>query len=187
MRTSQKGFLLLKPWNACENQSSPSAAAMVVVVEGRRRRWMPSQVTFVCSLRLTMVLEDSFELYDLRVSVVCPPGQRILCGAKDGDYFTLEGELLRLPPGQGFSIYSLGELVRSMVSNTLTSSFFPGAILPLLSGYQRTHSANDWMATDAEVACPDPHCPSRLRITKTGKRTFSHGETTVVPLNNNSL
>lgn len=53
--------------------------------------------------------DDSFELYDLRVEVVCPPGERIMCGAKEGDFFTLEGEMLYLPPGQGISIYSLGE------------------------------------------------------------------------------
>lgn len=52
---------------------------------------------------------DSFELYDLKVEVVCPPGEKIMCGAKAGDYFTLEGEMLRLPPGQGISIYSLCE------------------------------------------------------------------------------
>tara|TARA_R110002060_G_scaffold18062_3_gene24969 strand:+ start:331 stop:531 length:201 start_codon:yes stop_codon:yes gene_type:complete len=51
--------------------------------------------------------DDSFELYDLKVEVVCPPGERILCGAKEGDYFTLQGEMLYLPPGQGISIYSL--------------------------------------------------------------------------------
>lgn len=50
---------------------------------------------------------DSFELYDLRVEVICPPGERILCGAKPGDHFTLEGEMINLPPGQGFSVYSL--------------------------------------------------------------------------------
>ena len=54
---------------------------------------------------------DTFELYDLRVEVVCPAGARILCGAKAGDYFTLEGEMLRLPPGQGISIYSLGKSI----------------------------------------------------------------------------
>lgn len=52
--------------------------------------------------------EDSFELYDLRVEVVCPPGERIMCGAKEGDYFTLEGEMMYLPAGQGISVYSLG-------------------------------------------------------------------------------
>lgn len=31
-----------------------------------------------------------------------------MCGAKEGDYFTLEGEMLYLPPGRGISIYSLG-------------------------------------------------------------------------------
>lgn len=53
--------------------------------------------------------DDTFQLYDLRVEVVCPPGQRIMCGAKEGDHFTLEGEMLYLPPGQGISIYSLGK------------------------------------------------------------------------------
>ncbi|TDL15994.1 hypothetical protein BD410DRAFT_822940 [Rickenella mellea] len=107
---------------------------------------------------------DNFQIYDLRVEVVCPPGARIMCGAKEGDHFTLEGEMLKLPPGQGFSIYSLG------------------AILPLLSGLQRAMQPNDWMATDSIVACPDPNCPSQLRIVKTGLRTFSHGEVTAVPL-----
>lgn len=54
-------------------------------------------------------MDDKFELYDLRVEVVCPPGKRILCGAKAGDYFTLKGEMLELPPNQGISIYSLCE------------------------------------------------------------------------------
>jgi hypothetical protein len=57
-----------------------------------------------------MATEDgTFELYDLKVEVVCPPGTRIMCGAKPGDYFTLEGEMLYLPPNQGISIYSLSD------------------------------------------------------------------------------
>lgn len=58
---------------------------------------------------LEFAMADSFQLYDLRVDVVCPVGERILCGAKDGHYFTLQGEMLYLPPEQGFSIYSLGK------------------------------------------------------------------------------
>ncbi|KAF5323001.1 hypothetical protein D9611_009354 [Ephemerocybe angulata] len=108
--------------------------------------------------------DDSFELYDLKVEVVCPPGERTMCGAKEGDFFTLEGEMLRLPPGQGFSIYSLG------------------AVLPLLAAKQRFTNERDWMTTDGEVACPDPYCKSRLRIIRTGIRTFRHSEVTVVPL-----
>lgn len=57
-----------------------------------------------------------------------------------------------------------------------------GAVLPLLAAKQRTTSKNDWMSTDADVACPDPNCRSRLRIVRTGVRTFKHGDTTVVPL-----
>lgn len=55
--------------------------------------------------------DDSFELYDLRVEVVCPPDKRILCGAKAGDYFELHGEMLYLPPGQGISFYSLSRFI----------------------------------------------------------------------------
>jgi uncharacterized repeat protein (TIGR04076 family) len=87
----------------------------------------------------------------------------VYCGAKPGDYFELKGEMLHLPAGQGFSIYSLA------------------ALLPLLPAKQRPTDPNDWMTTDAEVACPDPHCPTRFRITRTGKRRFSHRTTTAVP------
>ena len=108
--------------------------------------------------------DDSFELYDLRVEVVAPEGARIYCGAKPGDFFELRGEMLHLPPGQGFSLYSLA------------------ALLPLLPAKQRPTDPNDWMATDAEVACPDPNCPSRFRITRMGKRVFRHSDVTAVPL-----
>jgi hypothetical protein len=39
------------------------------------------------------------------------------------------------------------------------------------------------MSTDSEIACPDPHCPTRFRITRLQKRRFSHSQTTAVPLN----
>lgn len=108
--------------------------------------------------------DDGFDLWDLRVEVVAPEGARLWCGARVGDHFELRGEMLHLPPGQGFSIYSLA------------------SVLPLLAAKQRASDPNDWMESDAEVACPDPHCPSRLRITRTGRRRFSHAETTAVPL-----
>lgn len=66
-------------------------------------------LTFMTTMSPNVTHDDSFELYDLRVEVVCPPGERILCGAKEGDHFTLQGEMLYPPPGQGFSIYSLCE------------------------------------------------------------------------------
>jgi uncharacterized repeat protein (TIGR04076 family) len=108
--------------------------------------------------------DDGFELYDLRVEVVAPTGERIYCNARAGDSFEVHGEMLHFPSGQGFSLYSLA------------------ALLPLLPAKQRVTDPNDWMSTDAEVACPDPHCPTRFRITRTGKRRFRHADTTAVPL-----
>ena len=110
--------------------------------------------------------EDSagFELYDLRVEVVGPEDQPIYCGARLGDSFELQGEMLRLPPGQGFSIYSLS------------------ALLPLLAAKQRVTDPNDWMSTDAEVACPDPNCPTRFRISRLGKRRFNRSQVTATPM-----
>ncbi len=108
--------------------------------------------------------DEAFELWDLRVEVIAPEGARLWCGASVGDYFELRGEMLHLPPGQGISIYSLA------------------SVLPLLAAKQRPCSDKDWMATDAEIACPDPNCPSRLKITRLQSRTFSHSMTTAVPL-----
>lgn len=56
------------------------------------------------------------------------------------------------------------------------------AVLPLLAAKQRATSPNDWMSTDSDVACADPNCKTKLRITRIGVRRFRHGETTVVPL-----
>ncbi len=106
---------------------------------------------------------DTFELFDLKVEVTAPLGARLYCGATTGDYFEVKGEMLTLTPGQGFSIYSLA------------------ALLPLLPAKQRATDPNDWMSTDAEIACPDPNCPSRFRITRLGKRRFRHSETTAGP------
>ena len=108
--------------------------------------------------------DDSFELWDLRVEAIVPPARRNRPLRRAGDYFELKGEMLTVPPRQGVSIYSLA------------------AVLPLLAAKQRPTDPNDWMATDAEVACPDPNCQSRLRIVRTGLRRFRRSETTAVPL-----
>ena len=107
--------------------------------------------------------DDEFELWDLRVEVVGDPDQMV-CAHTPGDYFELSGENLTFPAGRPFSLYALA------------------AMLPLLPAKQRMTHPNDWMTTDAEVACPDPYCGARFRITRTAKTTFRHSETTVVPL-----
>jgi uncharacterized repeat protein (TIGR04076 family) len=107
--------------------------------------------------------EDEFTLYDLRVEVVAGD-KPMVCNHKPGDYFTLSGEDLSFPPGQSFPLYPLA------------------AILPLLPAKQRETHPNDWMTTDAEIACPDPNCGARFRVTRTGRRSFRHGDVTRVPL-----
>lgn len=62
----------------------------------------------------------------------------------------------------------------------------PASVLPLLAAKQRMTHANDWMTSDALIACPDPNCMSKLRIVRTGKRKFSHAATTVVGLEGKS-
>jgi uncharacterized repeat protein (TIGR04076 family) len=106
---------------------------------------------------------DAFTLYDLRIEVVASD-RPMVCNHQPGDSFTLRGENLEFPPGQTFPLYPLA------------------ALLPLLPAKQRPTHPNDWMTTDAEVACPDPHCGGRFRITRIGTSTFRHGEVTRVPL-----
>ena len=106
---------------------------------------------------------DEFTLWDLKVEVVA--GEReMVCNHQVGDYFELSGEDLTLPTGQSFPIYPLA------------------ALLPLLPAKQRDTEPSDWMTTDTEVACPDPNCSARFRITRIGRRTFRHGEVTRVLL-----
>jgi uncharacterized repeat protein (TIGR04076 family) len=105
---------------------------------------------------------DSFELYDLRVEWV---GEgKCWCHAKPGDHFELHGEQLHFPTGQSWSIYTLS------------------AVLPLLPAKQRPTHPNDWMSTDALVACPDPNCTAKFRISRCGKRQFNHSAVTAVAL-----
>ena len=107
--------------------------------------------------------DDSFELYDLRVEVIATE-RPMVCSHVVGDWFEVRGENLTLPSGRGFSLYALA------------------ALLPLLPAKQRITQANDWMTTDTDIACPDPNCGARFRISRVGTRTFRHGDVTAVPL-----
>ncbi|MBR2572491.1 MAG: TIGR04076 family protein [Clostridia bacterium] len=106
---------------------------------------------------------DSFELYDLKVEVIA--GEKpMVCGHQAGDFFLVEGENLVFDSTRRFSMYALS------------------ALLPLLPAKQRPLDRNDWMLSDSLIACPDPNCGARFRITRIGKRVFRHGECTVVPI-----
>ncbi len=111
----------------------------------------------------TEPVDDRFVLYDLRVEVVATD-RPMVCGHRAGDFFEVSGEELSLPPNQSFSIYALA------------------ALLPLLPAKQRATAKTDWMSTDHDIACPDPHCGALFRITRTGRREFRHSEVTAVEL-----
>lgn len=105
----------------------------------------------------------TFHLYDLRVETIA--GDRpFVCSHKAGESFEVRGENLHFKTDQPFSLYALASL------------------LPLLPAKQRPLNEYDWMATDHIIACPDPHCGAKFRISRIGRRTVERSETTVVPL-----
>ena len=106
---------------------------------------------------------SSFILYDLKVETLA--GDRpFVCSHQTGDSFEVRGENLYFRNDRPFSMYALA------------------AILPLLPAKQRPLSQYDWMATDHIIACPDPHCGARFKISRIRKSVVDRSETTVVPL-----
>lgn len=110
--------------------------------------------------------DDGYPLFDLRVEVMAPAdGKPFVCKHRTGDYFTVtDDDLITMGPGVRFPMYSLA------------------AILPLLPAKQRELHANDWMNTDAVIACPDPHCGGRFLITRGARKIHRHGENSALPL-----
>lgn len=107
--------------------------------------------------------EPAFSLYDLRVETIA--GERpFVCSHELGSGFEVRGENIVMDAGKSFSLYALA------------------ALLPLIPAKQRPLNDHDWMATDHVIACPDPHCGARFRISRIGKRRFSRAETTIEPL-----
>ena len=99
------------------------------------------------------MVDDTFELYDLRVTIESISG-RCTCDHRVGDAFEVQGGKLSLPAGETFCLYALQ------------------ATMPLLPAKQRDTHPNDWMSTDARVVCPDPACGVTMLIERTSKRTL---------------
>lgn len=104
-------------------------------------------------------MQDTFTLYDLKVEVVATD-KPMVCSHKPGDFFHVIGENLVFPANSTFSMYALS------------------ALLPMLPAKQRPLHRNDWMLSDSLIACPDPNCGAKFKITRIGKRDFSHAACT---------
>lgn len=109
--------------------------------------------------------DDEFTLYDLRVEVI-DTGKPFVSHAKVGDSFDVIGGRIVFPPGReaSFSLYAMM------------------AVLPFLPAKQRPTHPNDWMTTDTDIACLDPACGARFRITRLRERTLRHRDYSAVPL-----
>ena len=108
-------------------------------------------------------MNDLFTLYDLKVEVI-GSDKPMVCSHKAGDYFLVIGENLVFPETNSFSMYALS------------------ALLPILPAKQRVLDQNDWMRSDSIIACPDPNCGGRFKITRMKPRNFSRAKCTVVPI-----
>lgn len=113
-------------------------------------------------------MADNFELYDLKVEVIATE-KPMVCSHHEGDSFYVIGENLVFEKDTAFSMYALA------------------ALLPVLPAKQRALDKNDWMLSDCEIACPDPNCGARFKITRMKKRTFSHEECTVVKIKKENI
>ena len=108
-------------------------------------------------------MSDSFELFDLRVTIEEIRG-RCTCDHAVGDWFEVHGGKLSLPPERAFCLFALQSTI------------------PLLPAKQRPLHPNDWMTTDTRVVCPDPLCGVVMRIDRTDRRTVRHADVSAVPL-----
>ena len=106
-------------------------------------------------------MDDTFELYDLKVSIEEIKG-KCTCEHAVGDSFELKGGKLSFPAGQSFCLYALQPT------------------LPLLPAKQRPLHPNDWMQTDSRVVCADPLCGVVMLIQRQGVRTLKHSETSAI-------
>ena len=103
---------------------------------------------------------ETFELYDLRVTVVSIEGCSV-CGLQVGDYFELtESSRVRIPDGKHFCLYALQ------------------SVIPLLTPKQRVLDAGDWLEQDTLVACPDPDERLIMQIERIGRRTLRTADLT---------
>jgi uncharacterized repeat protein (TIGR04076 family) len=86
---------------------------------------------------------------------------RSVCGLAVGDYFEVtESSRVSIPAGKHFCLYALA------------------AVIPLLPAKMRALDANDWMAQDSLVVCPDPDERLVMKIERIGEMSLRAGDLT---------
>ena len=105
-------------------------------------------------------MADTFELFDVRVTVNRIEG-RSVCGLAVGDYFeVVNSSQIRIPDGKHFCLFALQ------------------SVIPLLPAVMRALDPNDWLARDTLVACPDPEERLIMEIRRLDRRTLKTDELT---------
>jgi uncharacterized repeat protein (TIGR04076 family) len=86
---------------------------------------------------------------------------RSVCGLTVGDYFEVTNSShVSIPSGKHFCLYALA------------------AVIPLLPAKMRALDANDWMAQDSLVVCPDPDERLVMKIERIGESTLRTSDLT---------
>jgi uncharacterized repeat protein (TIGR04076 family) len=104
-------------------------------------------------------MNETFKLYGLTVTVIGDKAA-FVCKHNLGLAFRVEGEDLIFSENNKFSLYALASLI------------------PLLPAKQRATHVNDWMSSDDIIACPDPNCGAKFKISRTNHKTFKRSGTT---------
>lgn len=99
-----------------------------------------------------------YQLYDLEVTTVGDPST-FNCSHIVGQGLLVRGENIMFKQNtQQFSHYALAGL------------------MPFIAAKQRANQDTDFMFFESDIACLDPQCGARFRITRQGKKTYHYLE-----------
>lgn len=97
-----------------------------------------------------------YKLYDLEITTVGDPST-YNCSHVHGDQLLVRGENIAFGPNTTqFSHYALATL------------------MPYIAAKQRASDDKDWMAVEADIACPDPLCGARFHFKRLKLTTYEY-------------
>lgn len=97
-----------------------------------------------------------YQLFDLTIKTIGDP-KMFNCSHKVGEGIIVRGENIMFLPGtKQFSHYAFASLA------------------PYIAAKQRATQNTDFMYFESEIACPDPKCGARFRITRESKKMYDY-------------